>query len=151
MKVTPSKQRIYSAILGLGAFILLFRTMRFLLVENALITHTWWVIALTFLEASLDLSCLVFCIPWFISNDKSKDSLPLFFGAVAAILHAARVLIYALGRTGLWLNFDIKPEYHAQISSDRFWVYFAAVLSVLGVAGVLLIWRLRKIAKKKKD
>ncbi|MCJ7581284.1 MAG: hypothetical protein MUP98_12215 [Candidatus Aminicenantes bacterium] len=27
-----------------------------------------------------------------------------------------------------------------------FWVYFAAILSVLGVAAVIMIWRLRKKA-----
>jgi hypothetical protein len=57
------------------------------------------------------------------------------------------VSIYVFGRTGPWLNFDIKAEYRAEIASNWFWIYFAAVLSVLGVAGVIIIWRLRKKAR----
>ena len=144
------KQRIYSAVLGLGVCILLFRTMRFLFVEGALVSHTWWVIALTFLEAGIDLSCFVFCMRWFIANDKTKDSLPLRFGAMAALLHAGRVAIYVLGRTGPWLNFDIKPGFREEIVTVWFWVYFAATLSVMGVVGVIIIWQLRKKAWREK-
>jgi len=118
--------------------------MRFLFVEGALLTHTWWVIALTFLEAAIDLSCFVFCIRWFIAKDKTKDSLPLRFGAAAALLHAGRVAIYVLGRAGPWLNFDIKPEFREEIATVWFWVYFAATLSVMGVVGIIIICRLRK-------
>jgi len=50
----------------------------------------------------------------------------------------------AAGRMELWKNFDVKPEYHASYSVDLLWVYFALVLSILGVIGVIFIWRLRR-------
>jgi hypothetical protein len=75
---------------------------------------------------------------WLISNDALKATFPLQMGAAAAILHAIRVLIYVLGRTGPWVNFDVKPIYHSSYSFDWFWVWFAAILSVLGIIGVIV-------------
>jgi hypothetical protein len=48
-------------------------------------------------------------------------------GAAAAILHAIRVLIYMLGRTGPWVNFDEKPGHRDSYTFEWFWVYFAAI------------------------
>ena len=65
------------------------------------------------------------------------------------ILHAIRVLIYVLGRTGPWENLDVKPEQQDTYTFEWFWVDFAAVLAILGVLGVVVIWRLR--AKRRND
>jgi hypothetical protein len=142
-----SKQRIYAFLLILGASILLFLTSRMIFVQRAFEILVLWVFILLILEFLVDISCFVSSLRWLISNDERKATIPLQIGATAAILHALRVLIYVLGRTGPWLNFDIKPEYLSLYSFDWFWVWFAATLSVLGIIGVIVIWMLRRRAK----
>ena len=144
---TISKQRIYAFLLILGASLLLWRTLQLMFVEQGLEILVLWVISLTILEAIIDFSCIIGSLRWLISDDAIKATIPLRLGAAAAILHAIRVLIYVLGRTGPWVNFDVKPIYHSTYSVEWFWVWFAAILSVLGVLGVILIWRLRRRAK----
>jgi hypothetical protein len=70
--------------------------------------------------------------------------------AAATILHAVRVLIYALGRTAPLLNFDVRPERRVVIGDQGgwFWVIFASVLSILGLIGVLVVWLLRRRRRK---
>jgi hypothetical protein len=144
---TISKQRIYAFLLILGASFLLFRTLRMMFVENAFEILVLWVLLLLMVEFLVDISCIFSSLKWLISNDSLKATFPLQLGAAATILHAVRVLIYVLGRTGPWLNFDVKPIYHSSYSFEWFWVWFAAILSVLGVIGVIVIWRLRRRAK----
>ena len=110
-----------------------------------------WVGFLLILELSIDLTCLAACIRWFITADKKNDTLALRLGTAAALLHAVRVLIFVLGRTGPWYNLDVRPEYQAQHSETwtMFGLYLAAILAVLGVTGVIIIWRLRIRARKK--
>ena len=109
-----------------------------------------WVSVLLVAEMLIDLTCLLACIRWWIANDASKDSLPLRLGAAAAILHALRVMVFVLGRTGPWINFDVRPEHQALHDTRWTWgeVYFAATMSVLGVVGVLVIWWLRQRRRK---
>jgi hypothetical protein len=142
--MTISRQRIYASLLSLGACVLLFRTFRMMFVENAFDILVSWVFSLLILESVIDLSCLITAMIWGITGDERRAALPLRLGAAAAILHALRVLIYVLGRTGPWVNFDVKPEHHSSYITNWFWVYFAATLSVLGVAGVFIIWRIRR-------
>ncbi len=142
-----TKQRIYAFLLILGASILLFRTLRLLFFEQGLEILVLWVIILTVLESIIDSCCIIGSLRWLISNDALKATFPLRLGAAAAILHAIRVLIYVLGRTGPWVNFDVKPIYRSSYSFDWFWVWFVAILSVLGVIGVIVIWKLRRRSK----
>ncbi|MFC1920773.1 hypothetical protein ACFLYQ_03500 [Chloroflexota bacterium] len=144
---TISKQRIYAFLLFLGASLLLFRTVRLIFFEQGLEFLVVWAIILTIVEFIIDFSCIVGSIRWLISNDALKATFPLQLGAAAAIWHAIRVSIYVLGRTGPWINFDVKPIYHSSYSFDWFWVWFAATLAVLGVIGVIIIWRIRRRAK----
>ena len=125
-----------------GASVLLYRTLSMVFAEQAFEILVWWVIALLIAEFLIDLACLLSTIPWLIRGDSFFARWPLRLGATAAILHAIRVLIYVLGRTGPWINFDVKPDQREAYSFDWFWVYFAAILSILGVAGVIVIWRI---------
>ena len=143
-----SKQRRYASLLILGACILLFRTT-YMLFDGALSTLVLWVSILLITEFLLDLSCLLSSIRWWITNDENYARIPLRIGASAAILHAIRVLIFVIGRVGPWIDFDVKFE-HQTLHSTRWswgWLYFAAILAVLGVIGVLFIWKLRRRAK----
>ena len=109
-----------------------------------------WVSAMLIAEMLIDVGCLLSSIRWWIANDYSKSHLALKIGASAAILHAIRVLIFVLGRIGPWVDFDVRPEYRAMHYTRWSWsgVYFAAIMSVLGVIGVLIIWRLRRRPSK---
>lgn len=148
MKFKFSRQRIYACLLILGASILLFRTIRMVLIENAFNILVFWVFSLLIVEFLIDLSCVLSSIRWFIFDNSIKARLPLRLGAGAAILHAIRVLIYVLGRTGPWINFDVKQEYHDSYTFKWFWVYFTAILSILGIVGVIVIWQIIRFKRK---
>lgn len=143
------KQRYYASLIILGAGILLYRTIS-MLAGGAINVLVWWVSLLLLAEMIIDASCIVSAIPWWIRNAKEKERLPLRLGAAAALLHAFRVLIFILGRTGPWLNFDVRPEQRAMHADRWTWggVYFAGILSVLGILGVLIIWRIRSGREK---
>ena len=151
MKSKDSKQRIYASLMILGASILLFRTMRMILVEKAFEILVLWVFALLIVEFLIDLSCILASIRWFTTSKRVNARLPLWFGAIATILHSIRVLIYVLGRTGPWVNFDVKPEYKNSYTFEWFLVYFAGILSILGIVGVIVIWQIIRIKGKKTD
>jgi hypothetical protein len=144
-----SKQRLYASLLILGACILLFRTIT-MLAQGALDVLVLWVSVLLIAELLIDAGCLISSIKWWITQDKANDRIPLRFGAAAALLHAVRVLIFVLGRVGPWVNFDVRPEQRALHSARWSWggVYFAAIMSVLGVIGVFIIWTLRRRSNK---
>jgi hypothetical protein len=149
MSFNVSKQRLYASLLILGSCILIYRTIS-MLSQGALEVLVSWVSGLLLAELVIDLSCLLSSANWWIANDKSKASIALRLGATAAILHAIRVLIFVLGRIGPWIDFDVRPEHRALHFARWSWtgVYFAAILSILGVIGVIIIWTIRQRSKK---
>lgn len=143
------KDNIYSSLLILGAGILLFRTIRLLTVENGWNRLAGWVIVLTFTEMAIDALCIIYSFRWQLKHSNPSRSISLRLGATAAIFHAFRVLIYVIGRVGPWYNFDLRSEFRSNRNADMFWVYFAAILSVLGILGVIIIYLLIKRSKRK--
>ncbi len=144
-----SKQRLYASLLFLGACVLLFRTSTMIL-QGDLEILVLWVSVLLIAEFLIDLGCAVFSVIWWKSNDAARDRTPLRLGAAAALLHAFRVLIFVIGRVGPWIDFDVRPE-HRALHYTR-WnigeVYFAAIMSILGIIGVIVIWQYRRRLKK---
>jgi hypothetical protein len=139
------RKKIYPLLLILGAGVLLFRTIRLLTVENGWELLALWVIAFTFVEMIIDLLCIIFSFHWLLTDGVNSKKLSLRFGAAAALFHAFRVLIYVLGRIGPWENFDLKTQFQQNQTGDKFWLYFASVLSLLGIIGVVVIWwKIRK-------
>jgi hypothetical protein len=140
-----SKQRLYASFLILGACILLFRTIM-LVAGGSLSVLVLWVSFLLILEMLIDTGWLVSATAWLISGEKAKASITLKLAAAAIILHAIRVLIFVMGRVGPWVNFDVRPEQRLLHYNRWTWfgVYFAAIMSVLGVLGVVVVWRLRR-------
>ena len=143
MKIT--KPRLYALLLILGSAFLFYRTLHLVITGNLSI-FTWWVSALLILEMATDLACLAASAWWYRINDPDRDRLPLRLGTAVVLLHAFRVLIFVLGRTGPWINFDVRPEFHATHGERWSWtaVWFAALMSILGMAAVLLIWLIRR-------
>lgn len=141
MDSLKSKQRYYAAFFILGAGILLMRTL-ILISQGHLEIFVPWAAALLLAEFGFDLSWLIASIGWWKANHKSRARLPMRLAAAAIILHAVRVLIFALGRLGPWIDFDRRPEYRPLDYPEWGWLYFAIIMSVLGLIGVLLVWRL---------
>jgi len=149
MNSKSSKQRIYAGIMILLACIVLFRTLRMMLVEGAFEILVLWAIVLLILEFLIDLGCLLWSIKWIITGKRKDATIPLWLAAIAAIVHAVRVLIYVLGRTGPWVNFDVKPEHRDAYTFEWFWIYFAGILATLGVIGVIVIWQILRNKEKR--
>lgn len=143
------KQRVYAFLLLLGASILLFRTIKLAFFENGLETLIFIVASTIFIEMISDVVCLCYSIRWFAKSDSAYSSVPLRAGALSTIIHLIRVIIFVLGRTPFLMNFDIKPEYQSSSTMDPFWVFFALILSILGLIGVgCIYWMIKKHRKK---
>lgn len=143
-----SRQRTLGLLLALGAGILLFRTLRMLLAEQALEILLPSVLALLFLELMVDVTCIGLSLRWAFLHAERASGAALRAGAAATILHAFRVLVYVLGRIGPLKDFDRKPEFRGTSSVDWFWVWFAAVLSLAGLIAVLVIYICRKRSRR---
>lgn len=100
-----------------------------------------WVIGLAAIELVLDAATLGTSIRWWTTNLRCHRRLPLQLATAATLLHAVRVLVFVLGRFRPLRDFDVRPEHRAE--HDRRWtlgqVSFAAVMAILGVAGVFAI------------
>jgi hypothetical protein len=144
-----SRQRLYATLVFLGAGFLFFRTIR-LMTQDALIWMVPWVAALLLAESVLDASILLGALRWWKTQAEEHARFPLRTTAAAVFLHAVRVLIYALGRVGPWIDFDIRPEHRAvyALRGSLGWVYFASIMSVLGILGVIIVWRIRRRSEK---
>ena len=143
------KQRLYAALVALGASILLYRTIM-MLFQGAVGVLVFWVSVLLIAEFLLDLGCLITSVIWLVKNDKSKARIPLRLVSIAILLHAVRVLIFVLGRVGPWIDFDLRPE-QRELHYTRWTmneVYVAAILTAMGIIGVLIIWFILRHKKK---
>jgi hypothetical protein len=144
-----SRQRLYATLVFLGAGFLFLRTIK-MMTQDALVWMVSWVAALLIAESLLDATILLGAVRWWMTQAEDHARFPLRATAAAVFLHAVRVLVYALGRLGPWIDFDIRPE-HRPVYSSRGslgWVYFASIMSVLGILGVIIVWRNRRIGKK---
>ncbi|MGD9346917.1 MAG: hypothetical protein PVH84_13695 [Candidatus Aminicenantes bacterium] len=144
-----TRQRLYANLVFLGAGFLFFRTVK-MMTQDALVWMVPWVAALLLAESVLDAAIIVGAVRWWKTQAEEHASFPLRITVAAVFLHAGRVLIYALGRLGPWIDFDVRPEFRALYSSrgSTGWVYFASIMSVLGILGVIIIWRNRRRGKK---
>jgi hypothetical protein len=144
-----SSLRLYASLLALGASVLLARTV-VMLAQGAMKVLVPWVSSLLLAECLLDITTLVGSVWWWVRDEADRERFALRAGAAATILHAVRVLIFVLGRAGPWVDFDVRPEQRALHAESWSWgqVYFAAVLSALGVIGVVVIWMWRRRRNK---
>lgn len=105
-----------------------------------------WVMTLTVAEMMIDLATGAAAARWWRSRAPRHGRLALTAGAIATVLHAGRVLVFVVGRTGPWVDFDVRPEHRDGHGERWSWngVVFAAAMSVLGVIGVVVVWRARR-------
>ncbi len=142
-----SRQRVYASLVGLGICILLLHTV-VMLTDGSLMVLATWASALLVVECALDTTTFLGSVRWWVTNAERHARLPLRAAAAAITLHAIRVLVFVMGRIGPWIDFDVSPEHRALHTVRWTWaqLYFAAVLSALGVVGVLITWRYRRRA-----
>jgi hypothetical protein len=128
-----------------GAGVLLGRTIALLGGGAARVLRPW-VVALTWIEMAVDAVTMAGALRWFRSGDPAHARLPMRAGATAALLHAARVAVFILGRTRPCRDFDVRPEKRADHDERWTWgqVVFAGVMSIAGVVGVAVVWRSRR-------
>ena len=131
--------RLQAALTGGGISILLARATIIAVGSRRILKH--WVIGLAAVELILDAATLGTSIRWWMTNLHRHRRLPLQLATAATLLHAVRVLVFVLGRLRPLKDFDVRPEYRAE--HDRRWTWgevsFAAVMSILGVAGVFVV------------
>jgi hypothetical protein len=127
-----------------GAGILLYRTVALLARARAVLRG--WVVGLTIVEMALDLVTMGAAARWLVTRAPRHGRPGMRFGAAATSLHAVRVLVFVLGRTGPWTDFDVRPEHRADHRGRWTWggVIFAGAMSALGVLGVGVVWRVRR-------
>ena len=143
--MTWSRQRTYAVFIILGVCILLYRTVM-MLSQGTMEVLVLWVFALLIADFLLDVTTLLSSIRWWVTGAERHAVFPLRVFAAAIVLHAIRVLIFVLGRTGPWIDFDVRPEERFMHAERWNWdqVYFAAVMSALGVIGVIVVWIYRR-------
>ena len=128
-----------------GAGILLYRTIA-LVAGGARRVLKPWVVGLTYLETAIDVVTMGAAVRWWRSRNPEHAHPALVAGACATLLHAVRVAVFVIGRTGPWVDFDVRKEARADHDERWTWaqVVFAGVLSISGVVGVIAIWIVRR-------
>lgn len=128
-----------------GAGVLFYRTIA-LIRGGARKVLKPWVVQLTFVEMAIDAFTMLSAARWWRSRNPDHADLALTAGACATLVHAGRVAVFVLGRTGPWVDFDVRQD--ARAGHDKRWtwsqVVFAGTLSALGVIGVVTIWVARR-------
>ena len=143
MTTTWNRQRTYATLVGLGIWILLARTI-VMTTDGSLQALVWWVSALLVLEFLVNVGTFLTAIWWWIGGTETRAWLPLRFTATAVIVHAVRVLIYALGDVGPWPHFDVRPAYRVTQVVNPTWVAFASTMAALSLVALFVIWRVRR-------
>lgn len=148
-RIKDPKQRLYATLLMTATSILVVRTWHMAMEEQHFEILVGWVYGLLIVEFMLTIGCLLAATRWFVLSKWQYASTALKFGVWAVMLHAVRVLVLVLGRTGPWMNFDVRPEYQSVFALDWFWVYFSVGFSALALIGLYVVWRLWRQVKGK--
>ena len=140
-RLPTTKNRSAALLLGGGISILLVRAA--VLISGSRQVLRRWVIDLAAIELALDIATLGASVRLWVTNAGRHRQLPSRLAAAAIIVHAARVMIFVLGRLRPLKDFDVRPEERAAHDSRWSWgqVCFAAAMSVLGVFGVAVVRR----------
>jgi uncharacterized protein (TIGR03382 family) len=90
----------------------------------------------------IDAIAVIAGVRWF--STPSTDRATTARRAVTAmiLIHALRVLVFVLGRTGPWVDFDVRPEYAT--TWTWFDVWFAGVGAAISLIVLGLVWQLRR-------
>lgn len=134
--------RLAAVGLVLGSGFLLARTIM-LMAGGSLGTYSWWAAALLGVESSVDAVVVVAGGAWLVARHSGHATLALRAAAAMILMHAVRVLVFVLGRTGPWVDFDVRPPYRADYATTWSWfeVWFAGTGAALSVILLAVVWR----------
>jgi len=143
------KHQLYAILLFIGAGLLLYRTLA-MIAGGAIDVLVPWVSALLMFELIIDSISLVVFLTWAITGKTEHIPTVIRTTTVVVTVHAIRVLIFVLGRTGPWIDFDVRPEARALHATRWTWneVIIAGILSALSVVALVLFlryWRRHKM------
>ena len=136
------REQAIAIFLFTGAGFLLYRTIA-MLAEGALQTLIPWVVALLMLELIVDAIAMIVLLTWAIGGTREQLLAAIRVTAAVVVVHAVRVGIFVLGRTGPWTDFDVQPEARALHAERWTWgeVYFAGTMSAISVIALFIFWR----------
>jgi len=149
MTQSRSRRRLCATLLAVGALFLLGRTIM-LVAQGMLAVYVPWVSGLLFVEMALDAAALAGAVFWWQRDTPRATRVALRTAAAVALVHVLRVLVFVLGRTGPWVDLDLRPEARAAHVAHWTWpgVYVAGSLSVVALLVVVIIWRTRRHASR---
>ena len=136
------REQTIAITLFIGAGFLLYRTIA-MLAEGASQTLMPWVVALLMVELIIDAIAVIVLLTWAIGGSQEQLLAAIRVTATVVIVHAVRVAIFVLGRTGPWRDFDVQPEARASHAQQWNWgeVYFAGTMSAISVIALFIFWR----------
>lgn len=143
-----SRQRLYASLMLLGVALLFVRTL-VMFAQGALDVLMPWAGALLIFESILDAAALAAGARWWVRRSPEHAPLALRLTAAVVVLHAIRVLVYVLGRTGPWVDFDRRLAFRGAFEPAWGWLVFASIASVLALLGVVLVARARRREAKR--
>ena len=143
--MTWNRQRTYATLVGFGICVLLIRTA-IMLTGGSLTTFMPWASGLLVLEFLLNVSVVLAAIWWWIGATEARAWLALRLTVAAVVVHAVRVAVYIIGRTGPWHDFDVRPAFHGAQPPEWHWVIFAGTMAFLSLIVTAVIWRIRRRA-----
>lgn len=144
MRGASWRTRMAAAGVVAGSGFLLARTI-ILMTGGALRTYAGWAAALLGVEFVVDAATVVASGVWFVTRQVHHRTLALRGVAVMILVHALRVLVFVLGRTGPWVNFDVRAQHRAEYATTWRWsdVWLAGTGAALSLVVLAVVWRRR--------
>lgn len=66
-----------------------------------------------FFETTVIILALATLVVRFLDPGARRTTAVFWVTAALVVVHAFRVAVFALGRTGPWIDFDVRPEFRA--------------------------------------
>lgn len=135
-----------------GSGFLLARTIM-LVAGGSLHTYTWWAAALLGIEFVVDAVAVAAGAAWVVTRRADHATRALRAVAAMILVHAVRVLVFVLGRTGPWVDFDVRAQHRAEYATTWAWfdVWFAGTGAALSVIVLTVVWRRRRRAAQRRQ
>ena len=135
------RYRRWAWILAFGAAFMFGRTAQ-MVWQGSLLVFVPWVGGLLLLELTMNAVTLLATLRWALGPDPRRRRFALRAVAGTVLVHATRVLVFVLGRTGPWVDFDIRPERQSEHAAEVSWVsvWFAAGMAITSLVVLVSVW-----------
>lgn len=139
------KRRLVAVLLLGGGCVLVVRTLM-LAAGGALTTYRPWAAGLLVTEFVFDAVAVALLVRWAALGHQRSEVPALRAVAAVVVVHAVRVLVFVMGRTGPWVDFDVRPQYRPDHAETWTWagVWFAAAMVVASLAVLLIVMASRR-------